>query len=285
MSVFRAKVWTGVSAAVLLGAGGLAACSGEGGTEQGASTPSSSPASAGGEGEGEGGEGAAAPAPAAPAAGGEGEGEGGGGEGEGGSAAGGERGAQAAYGAVPAESRPALRLAQLEGFMRVAKAAGAAEGADTAAALAGQGLLEVYDPAKAELAATGVDEAVLRRAAQSGEPAALDAAIQALQSAQGRAGGDPAAVARGLTGLTTGLYREATAAGLDPTEYQHAYGAALAAQALAARESGLSRAKGDIDRLARLWPSPTAPENAAQAPTIQQVQAQASRVELALSGA
>lgn len=276
VSVFRAKIWTGVSAAVLLGAGGLAACSGEGGGEQGASTPSNSPATAGGEGEGEG----AAPAPA-PVQGGEGEG----GEGEGGAAAGGERGAAAAYGAVPASSRPALRLAQLEGFFRVAKAAGAAQGAEAAAALAGQGLLEVYDPAKAEFASAGLDEAVLRRAAQTGQPTALDAAIQALQAAQNKAGGDPAAVARGLTSLSTGLYREATASGLDPIEYQHAYGAALAAQALAARESGLSRAKGDIDRLARLWPSPVAPEDAARAPTIQQIQAQASRVELALSGA
>jgi hypothetical protein len=280
VSKFRAKVWTSMGAAVVLGAGGLAACSGEGGDaggEQGASAPASS----GGEGEGEGG--ASSPAPP-PATGGEGEGDGAAGEGEGGAAAG-ERGAQTAYGAVPEASRPALRTAQLEGFFRAAKAVGAAQGADAAAALAGQGLLEVYDPARAEFAALQLDEAALRRAAQSGEPAALDAAIRSLQTAQQRAGGDPAAVARGLTSLSTGLYREATASGLDPIEYQHAYAAALAAQALAARESGLSRAKGDIDRLARLWASPVAPENVAQAPTLQQVQAQASRVELALSGA
>jgi hypothetical protein len=269
MSVFRAKIWTGVSAAVVLGAGGLAACSGEAGSEAGAAAPGAA-APAGAEGEGA--------APVASPAGGEGEG------GEAGAAAGGERGAQTAFGSVPAESRPALRLAQLEGFFRIAKAAGAVEGPDTAAALAGQGLLEVYDPAKAEFTAEGLDEAVLRRAAQTGEPAAIDAAIRNLEAARGKVGGDPAAVARGLTSLTTGLYREATVAGLDPTEYQHAYGAALAAQALAARESRLSRAKADIDRLTRLWPSPVAPEDATKAPTLQQVQAQASRVELALSG-
>ena len=273
MSVFRAKLWTGVGAAVVLGAGGLAACSGEGGEggETGAAAPSSSaPAGA----EGEGGESGQA-APVAPA----------GGEGEGGetgaAAAGGERGAQGAYAAVPADSRRALRLAQLTGLFQAAKAVGAAEGAEAAAALAGQGLLEVYHPAKAEL--TGVDEAVLRRAAQSGEPAALNAAVASLEAAAKQAGGDPGAVARGLSALTVGLYRETTAGGaIDPVEYQHSYAAALALQSLAGRQGALSGAKADIDRLVRLWPGPVAPEQGA--PTLAQVQAQASRVELALSG-
>ena len=277
MSVFRAKIWTGVGAAVLLGAGGLAACSGEGGegAEQGAAAPASSPAATGGEGEG----GEAGPAPAPVTAGGEGEGDEAG-------AAGGERGASTAYAAVPAESRTAFRLAQLKGFFLAAQALGRAEGPEAAAALAGQGMLEVYDPAKSQIAGAGFDEAALRRAAQTGEPAALDAAVRTLQAAEGKAGGDPAAVARGLTALTVGLYREATAGGaLDPIEYQHAYAAALAAQSVAAGQGRLSGAKTDIDRLARLWRTPVAPDDAAAAPKLAEVQAQASRVELALSGA
>lgn len=83
-----------------------------------------------------------------------------------------------------------------------------------------------------------------------------------------------------------GLYREAVGSGtLDPIEYQHTYAAALAAQSVAARAGALAPAKGDIDRLVRLWPSPVAPEAIAGAAPLAQVQAQASRVELALSGA
>jgi hypothetical protein len=273
MSVFRAKLWTGLGAAVVLGAGGLAACSGEGGEGGEAGAPASSAPAAGGEGEG----GEAGAAPAAPAAAG---GEGEGGE-AGAAAAGGERGAAAAYAAVPADSRRALRLAQLNGFFLAAKAVGAAEGPEAAAALAGQGLLEVYDPAKSELA--GVDEAVLRRAAASGAPADVNAAVSALQAAQKQAGGDPNAVARGLSALALGLYREASAGGaIDPVEYQHSYGAALALQAFAQQQGTLAGAKADIDRFVRLWPGPAAPAGAA--PALPQVQAQASRVELALSG-
>lgn len=280
MSAFRAKIWTGVSAAVVLGAGGLAACSGEGG-ETGAapsSARSSAASTTGAEGEDEG---ASVPAPVAPSTGGEGEG----GEGEAGAAAGGEQGATAAYAGVPADSRRAFQLARLKGFFLAAKAVGAAEGADAAAALAGQGLLEVFDPAKAEIAGGGLDEAVLRRAAQTGEPSALNAAVSALEAAERGAGGDPAAVARGLSGLAVGLYRETTAGGaIDPVEYQHSYAAALALQSLTARQAALSGAKADVERLVRLWPSPVAPEQAARAPALAQVQAQASRVELALSG-
>lgn len=260
MGVFRAKVWTGVGAAVLLGTGGLAACSGEGGAggEQGAAASASGPAAAASAGEGEGGEAGAA---------------------------GGERGAAAAYATVPAQSRAAFRLAQLKGFFLAAQALGGTEGSDAAAALAGQGMLEVYEPAKADIAGAGFDEAALRRAAQTGEPAALEAAVRTLQAAERQAGGDPAAVARGLTALTVGLYREANAGGvLDPIEYQHAYAAALAAKSVAAGQGGLSAARSDLDRLAGLWRTPAAPDDDAQAPKLAEVQAQASRVELALSG-
>ena len=269
MSVFRAKLWTGVGAAVLLSAGGLAACSGEGEGGERADASAAGSSQAAGTSSGEGGEGG---------------GEGGA---EGGAPAGGEAGAAQAYGAVPAESRTALRLAQLEGFFLAADPVRAAQGADAASALVGQGLLEVFDPAAAELRAAGLDEPVLRRAAQSGAAADIRAGLASIDAAQRKAGGDPRAVARGVSGIVAGLYREAVAGEtLDPIEYQHAYAAALSARALAADRSGeLASAKADIDRLANLFTSPVAPDDAAQAPKLADVQAQASRVELALSGA
>lgn len=261
MNVFRAKLWTTVGAAVVLTAGGLSACSGEG----------------------EGGEGAGAPAAAGSSATPAGEGGEAGAEG---GAPGGEAGASQAYGSVPAESRTALRLAHLEGFFLAADPVRAAQGPDAAAALAGQGLLEVFDPAAAELRAAGLDEAVLRRAAQSGDAADVRGALAAIDAAQVRAGGDPRALARGMSGITAGLYREATAGGaVDPVEYQHAYAAALAARALAANNTALASSKADLDRLAAMFPSAVAPEDAGQAPKLADVQAQASRIELALSGA
>ena len=273
MSVFRATIWTGLGAAVVLGSA-LAACSGEGGEggDAGAAAPASSQGGAASGGEGD----EAGPAPA-PTTGGEGEG------GEGGSAAaGGERGAAAAYAAAPAESRRALRLAQLGGVFQAAQAVGATEGPEAAAALAGQGLLEVFDPAKAELAGAGLDEAVLRKAAQTGDPGDLKAAMASVDAAGKQAGGEPAAVARGLSSLAVGLLREAMAGGaVDPTEYQHSYAAALALRSLAQSQGELAPAKADIDRFVRLWPGPAAPT---QPPALPPVQAQASRVELALSG-
>jgi hypothetical protein len=271
VSVFRAKIWTGMGAAVVLGAG-LAACGGEGGEAGASGGESGSAVSASTAGEGD----EAGLPPAAINAGGEGDEAG----------PGGEQGASAAYAGAPAGSRRALRLAQLKGFFLAAKALGAAQGPEAAAALAGQGMLEVFDPAKAEIGTADFDEAPLRKAAQSGDRGALDAAVRTLDAAERKAGGDPSAVARGLTAVSVGLYREALAGGqLDPIEYQHAYAAALAAQSVAARGGKLAGAKGDIDRLVRLWPSPVAPENAAKAPPLAEVQAQASRIELALSGA
>jgi hypothetical protein len=273
MTVFRPKLWTSVGAAVLL-AGGVAACSGEGGEcgEAGATPPAAGAAGEGGEG---GVEKGAAPT-----------GEGGEGGAESGGAASAEAGAEAAYTGVPEESRRALRLAHLKGFFLAAQAAQPVQGAEAAAALAGQGMLEVFDPAAGNFRAAGVDEATLRKAAQSGDAGAVRAAIAAIEAAQQRAGGDPAAVARGMTSIAAGLYRGVITEGaVDAVEYQHAYGAALSARDLAARNASLAPAKADIDKLARLWPSPVAPDTPAQAPSLAQVQAQASRIELALSGA
>jgi len=259
MSAFRPKLWTVAGLALT-----LAACGGEQGGEAGkAGEAGAAPTAASGEGEG-------------------GEGEGG----EGHAAGAGEAGAVQAYANVPAESRTALRLAHLKGFFLAAQAVAPSEGADAAAALAGQGVLEVYEPEAAALKAAGVDEAALRAAAQSGDPAALKSTIATLDAASRKAGGDNAVVVRHLASMSAGMYGEATKGGaIDPVEYQHAYGAALAAKALADSDPKLAPVRADLQKLVALWPSPTAPADAAKAAKPGQVLAQASRVELALSGA
>jgi hypothetical protein len=248
MTSFRPKLWTGVSAAILLSA--VAACS-EGG-EKAADT--------------------ATPAPAA--------GEGGEGGAEGGAAAG-EAGAQSAYAAIPAESRVALRLAHLRGFFIIARKQ--TDGPEAAAALVGQGLAEVYDAQPGAFKSAGLDEAVLRKAAETGTAADLDAALSAISAAQAKAKGDPAAVVKGMVDIAAGLYSGVNVDGaVDPVEYQHSLGAALSAQQVAESTSDevVKAAKPEIDKLVTMWPAVTAPET--PTPT-GQVSAQASRVELALS--
>lgn len=250
MITFRPVVWTAAGALL------LSACSGQAEKAEG--------------------EAGAAPA-AAPA------GEGGEGGAEGGAA--GEAGAAEAYGAIDEASRTALRLAHLEGFFRVAQAALSAQGAEAAAALAGQGLLEVYDPAAATFRTAGVNEAVLRKAAETGAAADLQAAIGALTAARAKAGGSPSEVAKGMAAIATGLYREVNVdGGVDPIEYQHAYGAALALKAVADSAPTLKTAQGDVNRFVGLWKTPVAPEDATALTPYGEVQAQASRIELALAG-
>lgn len=247
---FRPKLWLTLGAALTL----TAACS-----EQGAG------------GEAAAGEGGSAVA---------GEGEGGEGEGGGEGGGAGEAGAQAAYAGVPAESLAALRIAHLKGFFLVAQQARAAEGDLSASALAGQGLAEVYDAQIADFAGSGLDEAVLRRAAETGSEADLAAAIAALDAAQARAGGNAGAVVGGLAGIAAGIYNEVNIEGaVDPIEYQHALGSALAAQQAAADLSAETRA--DVDALVAMWNGVTAPEDASSLTPAGEVQAQASRIQLA----
>ncbi|HEX8233096.1 MAG TPA: hypothetical protein VF559_07120 [Caulobacteraceae bacterium] len=251
MIEFRPLLWTSASAALL-----LAACGGEGGGKSAA---------------GEGGEAAAASSAPAEAAGEGGEGAGG---------EGGEAGAAGAYAATPAASKPALHVAQLKGFFLIAQRQ--TEGADAAAALAGQGLLEAYDTEKAVFQRLGANEAVLRKAAQTGAPAELKAAIAELDRLQAKAGGDPAAVARGLVSIASGLYGNVEHEGVvDAIEYQHALGAALSAQDLLAKAADprAKAAKPQVDRLIALFPAPQAPEKITPKA---QVLAQASRAELEL---
>lgn len=249
---FRPKLWLTLGAALAL----TAACS-----EQGESG-----------GEAAAGEGGSAVA---------GEGEGGEGEGGAGGAAG-EAGAQAAYAGVPADSLAALRLAHLNGFFLVARQAQVAEGDAAAAALAGQGLAEVYDTQAAAFADSGLDAAVLRRAAETGSQTDLAAAITAIDAAQQRAGGNAGAVVAGLAGIAAGIYNQVNIDGaVDPVEYQHSLGAALAAQATA-NAAGLSPAvRADVDGLVDQWRGVTAPEEASALTPAGQVQAQASRIQLA----
>ena len=253
MSLFRPKLWTAAGGALLIAATGLAAC----GQADDAAKTDTTPAATAGEGEG--------------------------GEGEGG-----EAGAVSAYDAVPAESKAALQLAHLKGFFLVAQAVAELGGElaeAEAAALAGQGMLEVFDPQKADFAASGVDEQVLRRAAEAGTPATLNAAVSELDRAARDAGGDGAQVVKGMLSIANGLYGHVvTPDGVDPIEWQHSYGAALAAQSIAERDGELAPVRKDIDAFVALWPSVAAPEAAADAPAQGAVSAQASRIELALQG-
>ena len=250
MTTFRPKLWTGVSAAILLAA--TAGCSGEAG-EKG-EHPAANTAAAVGE-SGEGGPGSKPDT--------------------------GEKGALAAYADTPAQSRPALHLAHLLGFLLIAQKQ--TEGPEAAAALVGQGMTEVFDAEPDVFKAAGVNEAVLRRAAQTGAPADISAAIATVEAGQPKAGGDPAAVLKGMVDIAGGLYAGVMVDGsVDPIEYQHSYGAALSAQALAqhSKDARVQAAKAELDKLVAMWPSATPP---AKPNPANQVAAQTSRVELALS--
>jgi len=251
MTSFRPKLWTGVSAAILLAA--TAGCSGEAG-EKGAANVAANTAAAVGE-SGEGGPGAKPDA--------------------------GEKGALAAYADTPSQSRPALHLAHLMGFLLIAQKQ--TEGPEAAAALVGQGMTEVFDAEPDVFKAAGVNEAVLRKAAQTGAPADVSAAIATVEAGQAKAGGDPAAVLKGMVDIAGGLYSGVMVDGsVDPIEYQHSYGAALSAQALArhSKDARVQAAKADLDTLVAMWPSATPPAKPTPA---NQVAAQTSRVELSLS--
>jgi len=250
--VFRPKLWITLGAAVAL----TAACSEQG--QPGGET--------GGENGGEGG--AAA----------QGENEGGG------SGAGvGEAGAAAAYSGVPADSLLALRIAHLKGFYLVAQRAQAVEGDASAAALAGQGLAEVYDPSAAAFADAHIDAALLRRAAETGSEADLAQAVAALEAAQRAAGGNAGVVTGALADISAGLYGEVSVDGaVDPIEYQHALGAAMSALSTA-RAGGLpAQTVSDAEALVAMWHGVTAPDAVSELTPAGQVQAQASRIRLAV---
>lgn len=258
---WKLKLWRGAGAAAALG---LAACGGEAGGEAGNSSASAS--------HGEAGE-AAGPAPASTAspAGGEH----------------GEAGVADAYAGVSGAQRTALRLQHLKGFVLVAERVSAAGAAEEASALVQQGLLEVYDPAADQFGA--LDAAPVRAAADAANARSLQAAERALDAARPQEA-DAAALAVAMTDIAAGLYQQVNLDGaINPIEYQHSLGAALAARdalvagrpSLRARNSrAYDEAMREIDRLLALWPTPTAPENPA---AYRDVLARASGVRLALS--
>ena len=143
------------------------------------------------------------------------------------------------------------------------------------------GYVEHYEQFKA----AGVDEALLRKAADTGASGDLKAALNALDAGLAKAGGDRKAVIRGLLEISSGLYKGVVVdGGVDPIEYQHALGAALSARAAlldaAKSDPSLAAAKPEMDRFVALWPTPSAPEKPAAHGALL---AQASRIELALS--
>jgi hypothetical protein len=266
MITWTYRSWRSVGVAAVLG---LAACGGEGG-EAGRTGE-------GGE-AGESGEGAA-PAPANPTtASTEGAGEAG------------EAGAASAYAGLSGDQLTALRLQHLKGFLMAAdRVAGTRQSAE-AGILVEQGLLEVYDPAPDQFG--GVDIAIVRAAGASDADisARIQAAEAALDGARNSLEFDHAVLAARMVDIATGLYQGVVQEDfVDPVEYQHSMGAALAARdALISGESELKRrdarayrdARVELDRLIALWETPQAGETAAP---YAQVLAQGSRVRLALS--
>lgn len=248
MIEFRPKLWTGVSAVMLLAGGvGLDACS-KTGDHSTASVSLS----------------ASSVAPVTAAAGETG-----------------EVGAQAALANVPEASRTALLLTQLRGFVLIAQKQ--TDGAAAGGILLSQGLLETFDKNPALYKAAGVDEALLRKAGKTGAAGDLKAALNNIDGAMAKAGGDPAAVLKGLVDISSGLYKEAVQPdSVDPIDYQHSLGAALSAQRLAAASSDpkVKAVRGEVDKLVALWPQTSAPDKPTPS---SQILAQASRIELELS--
>jgi hypothetical protein len=273
MISWKLNLWrtAGVAAAL-----SLAACGGEGGADGDTKA-------------GEGGE-AAAHGEAGEAAGGEaGEaaiGEGGGEHGE--------AGVSAAYAGVTGDQRTALRLQQLKGFLLIAARVAEGDTTEEAGVLVAQGLLEVYDPAADQF---GALNAAPVRAAGDGNGVSrqqmaqrIQAGEAAINTARGALDVNYADLVVRMTDISTGLYQNVIQTDfVDPIEYQHSLGAALAARdalvageaTLRARNSGAyDDALAELNRMIELWPAHTAPER----PTpYRDVLAASSRVRLALS--
>ncbi len=263
MSGIKFKYWRSVGVAAALS---VAACGGEGAGDQSdtAANEACEPAVE-----------AEAPAPAtatAPtAAGGEA----------------GEAGAQTAYAGLSGDQRTALRLQHLKGFVLAADRVAAAGQQPEAGVLVSQGLLEVYDVAATEFGSLNVE---IVRAAADGAPANIDAAEAEIDRAMGALSGvRPADIVARLTDISTGLYQHVINCDfVDPIEYQHSMGAALAAQSvLQASQAQLSAedaaaytaANEQMTSYVALWPQVSAPE----APTpYRDMLASSSRIRLAL---
>lgn len=283
MIEFKPRTWTllGLSAVALAGLGGCG--QGEGGASAGDASPSNATSSAkAGEGEGEGAK-PVAQAPA-PSAGGET----------------GEAGAANAYSDIPAESHLGLRIAHVTGFLLVARKAYDAGQVDEASVLVSQGLLEVYSPNAAALdtgakglksAFDTVVTAIDAKKPKADVDAAFDAAAKLARDAEIASGAAPKDIVGGMLSIAAGLYSGVIAKdGNDPTEYQHAQGAALSAKAAfdatkaklaATNEARTQVVAKDIDAMLALFPAVSLPDNPA---SVADITGAASRAQLALSG-
>ena len=283
MIEFKPRLWTflGLGAIALVS---VSACQpGEGGAEPKASSTSTSDKA--GEGEGEGAKTAVAPAINAIAAP---------------SGETGEAGASNAYSDIATSSHLGLRIAHVTGFLLIAQKSYDLGQVDEASVLVSQGLLEVYAPNSAALdtGAIGLKAALDKVVADidgkkpkadvvASFAAASDKARQ-LELSSGAASQD---IINGMLSISAGLYKGVIAPiGNDPTEYQHAYGAALSAKAafdaakpqLSAKNGARTEALGkDIDALLSLFPAATLPETPA---SIAAINGAASRAQLSLSG-
>lgn len=288
MIEFKPRMWTslGLSAIALIG---VSACGqGEAGEKTGAVAASATDKA--GEGEGEGAKVAevAAPVAAVPASGG----------GETG-----EAGAADAYSDIPATSHLGLRIAHVTGFLLIARKSYDAGQMDEASVLVSQGLLEVYSPNAAVLdagakgfkpALNAVVTAIDSKKPKAEVDAAFDAAQAIASQAESASGAAPQDIIAGMVSISAGLYKGVVSPnGNDPTEYQHAFGAALSAKAafeaqkakLTAKNSARTQTLGqDIDALLAQFPTTILPEDGAKVATVAAVTGAASRAQLALSG-
>ena len=203
----------------------------------------------------------------------------------------GEAGAVDAYAGITGAERAGLRLQQLKGFLLAAQGLAKTGNEDAARVLAQQGVLEALEPALNEVG--DLDLIAVRRAGTAGQgPLApqLTAALAAIEAAQKPLPAPGADRVRRMLALSRGLYAQVNSPqGVDPIEYQHSWGAALAAaQALDAAKPALQAkdgprydtARAEMARLVALWPGPVAPEKPAP---LSDIAAAAARVELALS--
>src|SRR5690606_9981274 len=126
--------------------------------------------------------------------------------------------------------------------------------------------------------------------AASGDASQIAPALAAIDTARAPLEADYVAIAARMSDIAAGLYQHVVQPDfVDPIEYQHSFGAALAARdALVAGEAALraknatayANALAEADRLVALWPSTTPSETPA---AYRDVLAATSRLRLALS--
>lgn len=208
----------------------------------------------------------------------------------------GEAGMEEAYAGLAGNERTAVRIQHLKGFFLVAERLSNQPDLTPAGILMGQGLLEVYDTAPSQFGE--LDPSLARQAATGGiegAPAAevrrtLNAAIAAMDAEQNRLQVPGSLIARRLVDVSTILYSHViTPDGPDPVEYQHSFGAALAARDALMKDAARLRAENpqafsdaerELNAFVALWPQDSAPETPTPMRTIL---AQGSRAQLALS--